>query len=104
MNSSDRDRTSYRCRPHLLWLRRLCLLEAATLLALLLVAVPLKHVAGLPLAVSIGGPMHGFVFLLFALYVVRLVVAGHLSARRAGALVLAACLPLGGLYSWWSLR
>lgn len=104
MNSIDRDPAPSRYRPQQVWLRRLCLLEAGTLLALLLVAVPLKHLAGLPQAVSIAGPVHGFVFLLFAWHVLRLVVAGQLRAGKAGALMVAACLPLGGLYSWWSLR
>jgi hypothetical protein len=40
-------------------LRQLALAEAATLLALVFVAVPLKHVAGLAEASRVFGPIHG---------------------------------------------
>ena len=40
-------------------LQYLSLLEATTLVVLVCVAVPLKHLAGYPVAVSIMGPVHG---------------------------------------------
>jgi uncharacterized protein YjeT (DUF2065 family) len=46
-------------------LRLASLFEGVTLLTLLAVAVPLKHVAGLLLAVSIAGPVHGLAFLVY---------------------------------------
>lgn len=80
------------------------LIEAATLIALLFIAVPLKHIADYPLAVSIVGPIHGLVFLIFGWLVAQSVGAGTIRLRTAGKLMLAASLPFGGLYSWWSLR
>lgn len=103
LQDTDTDNASPR-PPRLAMLRTFCLGEAATLLALLLVAVPLKYLAGHPLAVSVMGPVHGFAFLAFGWMAVRAVGAGLISARAAGGLMLAACLPFGGLYSWRALR
>lgn len=46
-------------------LRWAALLEGTSLIALLFVAMPLKYWAGIPLAVKIIGPAHGFLFLVF---------------------------------------
>lgn len=86
--------------PRLSRLRLLCLLEAATLLVLLLVAVPMKHLAGLPWAVSFMGPLHGLVFLGFCWKVANAAALGDIDARTGCKLVLFACLPGGGFYSW----
>lgn len=85
-------------------LRVFCLVEATTLLALLLIAVPLKHLAGYPLAVEVMGPIHGFVFLVFGWMVVQAVAAGSISGRTGAKLLLAAFVPFGGIYSWRALR
>lgn len=52
-------------------LRLASLGEGATLLLLLLIAVPLKRLAGWPTGVSIMGPIHGAAFLLYAALVLR---------------------------------
>ena len=83
-------------------LRLFCLLEAATLLVLLLVAVPMKHLAGLPWAVSLMGPLHGL-FLGFCWKVANAATLEDVSARMGFKLVLFACLPGGGFYSWKTL-
>ena len=46
-------------------------LEGASLLLLVLVAMPLKYLYGLPLAVRIVGSVHGLLFLLFVAALVR---------------------------------
>ena len=46
-------------------LRLVALLEGTSFLALLLIAMPLKYLAGLPLAVRIVGSVHGALFLMF---------------------------------------
>jgi integral membrane protein len=50
--------------------RVVALLEGSSFLALLCIAMPLKYLAGLPLAVRIMGSVHGLLFLMFmaALY------------------------------------
>lgn len=85
-------------------LRRLCLLEAFTLLALVLIAVPLKHLAGLPIAVSVMGPVHGMGFLVFCWQLAQATTERAVDAPTAWRLLLAAFIPLGGLYSWRMLR
>jgi integral membrane protein len=51
-------------------LRLIALLEGTSFVLLLFIAMPLKYLAGLPLAVSIVGLAHGVLFLVFlaALY------------------------------------
>lgn len=85
-------------------LRLFSLVEAMTLLLLLFVAVPFKHVFGNPIGVSLMGPIHGFVFLAFGWSVAQSVGLGNVTWRKGLVLVLAASLPFGGFYSWWSLR
>ena len=45
-------------------LRVLGRIEGVTLLTLIGIAVPLKHLAGEPMLVTLLGPLHGAVFLL----------------------------------------
>lgn len=45
--------------------RKLALLEGATLVLLMLVAVPLKRMMGIPEMVSIVGPIHGVAFIIY---------------------------------------
>lgn len=96
--------SSFIPKPRFTPLRVLCLVEAATLLTLLLIAVPLKHLAGYPIAVEVMGPIHGFVFLVFGWQVVQAMTAGDISGRTGAKLILAAFVPFGGLYSWRALR
>ena len=58
-------------------LRLVALLEGSSFLVLLFIAMPLKYLAGLPLAVRIVGLVHGVLFLVFLAVLYR---AG--SARR----------------------
>ena len=46
-------------------MRVVSLIEGSTLLLLLLVAVPLKHLAGIFVATRIMGPVHGLAFLAY---------------------------------------
>ena len=71
--------------------------EGATLLLLLLVAVPLKRLAGWPEAVSVMGPVHGAAFLVYSVMVLQQTGAGRLSARETLMLLGAAFVPLGFL-------
>lgn len=71
--------------------------EGATLLLLVLVAVPLKRLAGWPEAVGVMGPLHGAAFLIYSLMVLQQAGAGRLSARETLMLLGAAFVPLGFL-------
>lgn len=59
------------------FLRRVALAEAVSYLLLLAVAMPLKYLAGLPLAVRVIGLIHGLLFLALCWALVR-------ALRRAG--------------------
>ena len=63
-------------RDQLRRMRLVSLLEGATLVALLFVAVPLKHIAGHPAATSIIGPIHGMAFLLYVWMLIQTVSGG----------------------------
>jgi len=49
--------------------------EGCTLLVLVFIAVPLKHLGGHPLATAIMGPVHGLAFLLYVWTLIQTVSA-----------------------------
>ena len=77
-------------------MRAISLIEASTLLLLVLVAVPLKHLAGLAIATRIMGPIHGLAFLTYVWMLIQLVSAGGWSRSEITRLVLGAFVPFGG--------
>lgn len=76
-------------------LRRVGKMEAISFLALLGIAMPLKYLAHLPLAVKIGGWVHGmlFVWLVISLWLAKR--EAGLSSRQALTVFVAALIPLG---------
>lgn len=90
--------------PQVEILRSFCMAESLSLLVLIGIAVPLKHLAGHSIAVSIFDPIHGLIFLLFVWNLFRIVGQGELTFSAGGKLLLLAFIPFGGIYSWWSLR
>ena len=77
------------------FLRAVGLAEAVSFLLLLGIAMPLKYFAGMPIAVKIVGSIHGALFVLFSVTLIRVMwIAGWPFAR--GLLVwVAALLPFG---------
>lgn len=47
------------------WFRKIAFAEGVSFLVLLLIAMPLKYMAGLPIAVTIVGGLHGLLFVAF---------------------------------------
>ena len=82
-------------RAQLRRLRVAALVEGATLLALVCVAVPLKHLAHLPAAVSVMGPVHGATFLLYVWMALNTVSGEHWRRVEILRVLLAAVLPFG---------
>jgi integral membrane protein len=82
-------------RSQLRRMRAVSLLEGATLVLLLGVAVPLKHLAGLPVATSIMGPIHGIAFVLYVWMLVQTLSLGGWTRAEAARMVLAAFIPFG---------
>ena len=69
--------------------------EGASFLVLLAIAMPLKYLAGLPLAVRVVGLAHGVLFLAYLVLVFDAVGAGRFSVKTAAWAVLASLLPFG---------
>lgn len=76
-------------------LRMVSLLEGTTLLVLLLVAVPLKHLAGLPMATKIMGPIHGLAFMTYVWMLLNTVAGSEWPSRQKLQMVIAAMIPFG---------
>ena len=77
------------------YLRMASLAEGATLLALLLVAVPLKRMADLPQAVSLMWPIHGLVFLIYSAMVLQALFTRLITPFETARLMVAAFIPFG---------
>lgn len=102
MTGSDAHRTEERAQ--LRRLRVAALVEGATLLVLLLVAVPAKHMLGHPEATRVIGPVHGAAFLFYAWTLVATVSGGGWRAGEVARLALAAIVPFGALATHGLLR
>ncbi|MGH9176172.1 MAG: DUF3817 domain-containing protein [Vicinamibacterales bacterium] len=76
-------------------LRLLGLTEGVSTLVLFGVAMPLKYLGGMPLAVTIGGSIHGFLFLALVTMFVRAIKRVPISRRLAGAGIVGAIVPFG---------
>ena len=71
--------------------------EGYSLLALVLVAMPLKYVFDYPLAVRIAGAVHGLLFLVLLAALLRSLWESRLERRAALHVLFLAVLPFGFL-------
>lgn len=69
--------------------------EAVSFLLLVGVAMPLKYLAGRPLAVSVVGAIHGGLFLLFCAALLRTLLVARWPFLRAAVIFVASLLPFG---------
>lgn len=76
-------------------LRLVGLLEGASFLLLLGVAMPLKYLAGMPEAVRVVGLVHGVLFMLFVLVLAQTAGALGWRPRKVVVAFVAAVLPFG---------
>ena len=80
-------------------LRIISCLEGTSLLALILIAVPLKYMAGYTKGSEILGPIHGALFLLFVFNTLSVAVAQKWVFKQTTWKVLLACMiPFGTFY------
>ena len=77
-------------------LRRAAMAEAATLLTLFFVAMPLKYFFGDARLVSTVGPVHGLTFMVFLWFVGRSWAEGLIDGTGVLRLFVGALLPMGG--------
>jgi len=85
-------------------LRIVSLVEGGSLLLLLFVAMPLKYLAGLPLAVRIVGTLHGVFFLALLALSFQVLIERSLSGGRLARVVGLAFLPFGFVFADRILR
>jgi integral membrane protein len=76
-------------------LRLVGLLEGASYVALLFIAMPLKYLNDMPLAVRIAGSVHGALFVLFCFALLHVVVDRGWRLPRAAGVFVASLLPFG---------
>ena len=76
-------------------LRIVAFVEGCSYLLLLGVAMPLKYLAGLPLAVKIVGSIHGGLFILFCVALLQAMLAARWSILRASVVFVSSLIPFG---------
>lgn len=76
------------------FLRLITLTEAVSFLVLLLIAMPLKYLAGIPTAVKIVGWIHGALFVIFCFALLQTMLQARWSIFRAALIFVAALLPV----------
>ena len=76
-------------------LRQLAIVEGISTLVLFGVAMPLKYFAGMPMAVTVVGSIHGFLFLALVLMLLIAIRRVPISRGLAAAGIVAAILPGG---------
>lgn len=91
-------------RDQLKRLEMLSIIEATTLVLLVSIAVPLKHVFDWPLGSQILGPVHGLAFLAYIWTALQTVAAGSWRRRDTARLFLVAFLPFAGYFNLPWLR
>ena len=86
-------------RRQLSRMRAVSLIEGSTLLLLVFVAIPLKHLAGCPIGTRIMGPVHGMAFLFYVWMLVQTVSAGGWSRAETLRMAVAAYIPFGAFWN-----
>jgi len=79
-------------------LRAVAAIEGLSYLALLFVAMPLKYLAGLPLAVRVVGSLHGALFVWGGLLVLQGIRLRGKSWSWGWKILIAALLPFGTFF------
>jgi integral membrane protein len=88
----------------LVHLRIVAFLEGVSFLILLFIAMPLKYLAGQPLAVRVVGLIHGILFLVFLVALYRAARARQWPGRRSALAFVASLVPFGTFVLDRSLR
>ncbi len=84
--------------------RAVSLLEGASYLLLLAVAVPVKYVLHEPALVRVLGRVHGGLFVIFVLALVRAALAAEWRASRSLTAFVASVVPFGAFWFERKLR
>lgn len=76
-------------------LRAIAMIEGVSFLLLLFIAMPMKYLGGIDMAVKIVGWAHGLLFLLFCLALLLAMPALRYNLGRCAMVFIAALLPFG---------
>jgi|688.fasta_scaffold01893_9 integral membrane protein len=74
------------------------IIEGVSYLVLILIAMPLKYYADMPMAVRITGSVHGLLFVLFMYSIVHAMLKASLSFKHAAMAAIASLLPLATFF------
>jgi integral membrane protein len=73
--------------------------EGVSFLVLLLIAMPLKYILGMPETVRVVGMMHGLLFVLYVLLVIQVKIERDWSFRKMLLALLASLVPFGTFWA-----
>ncbi|MBK7561488.1 MAG: DUF3817 domain-containing protein [Chitinophagaceae bacterium] len=77
------------------WFRKIAIAEGTSFLILLFVAMPLKYFGNMPIAVTICGGLHGFLFVAFVILAREVKSEHKKDFRWMAKALLASVLPFG---------
>jgi integral membrane protein len=80
------------------WFRKIAFAEGVSFLVLLFIAMPLKYFAGIPIAVTIVGGLHGILFIGFVILAREVKNEYKKDWKWFGKALLASILPFGTFY------
>jgi integral membrane protein len=75
--------------------RKIAMAEGISFIVLLFIAMPLKYLADMPMAVTIVGGIHGFLFILYIIYMYLVHDAYQKNWRWMAKAFIASILPFG---------
>ncbi len=80
------------------WFRKIAFAEGISFIVLLMIAMPLKYFGDLPVAVTITGGLHGFLFVAFVLMACIVKMKLNKDAAWLAKSFIASILPFGTLW------
>lgn len=80
------------------WFRKIAIAEGVSFIVLLFIAMPLKYLAHIPIAVTICGGLHGILFIAFIVLAREVKSDYKKDGRWLGRALLASVLPFGTFY------
>ncbi len=80
------------------FLRHVAIAEGVSLLALFLIAMPIKYLGGVATAVKYTGWVHGLLFLLLCVALLLAIAAARLSVKFSALVFIASLVPFGFLF------
>ena len=78
--------------------------EGVSYVLLLFIAMPLKYMAGMPMAVSVVGSLHGFLFVVFIAALLRAAMDCNWRITRVLVAFIASVIPFGAFWLERSLK